>query len=55
MHRHDLTVLAAVFAGTCASAAQSSDIGHELAGQVDVATYQYSLDELLGAHRMICE
>ncbi len=55
MHRHDLTVLAAVLGGMFASTAESSEIGHEIAGQVDVVTYEYYLDELLGAYRTVCE
>ena len=50
MHRHDLTVLAAVLGGMFASAAESSEIGHEIAAQIDVGSYQYYLDELLYTH-----
>jgi hypothetical protein len=50
MRRHDSAILAAVLAGILVSAAESSDIGHEIAAQVDVASYQYFLDELLYTH-----
>lgn len=50
MRRHDLAALTAALVGIFASAAQSSDIGHEIAAQIDVVSYQYFLDELLFTH-----
>jgi len=55
MYRRNSAILAVVFVSLFAAAARASDIGHEIAAQVDVATYQYFLDELLGAYGAVCE